>query len=239
MATGSIGTRKAVEYARPDRARPRGRAREGHRPPRPEAREPVPDQGRARQDPRLRDREARAGGRGKGRHRRRDALPHRHEPRHDDGHGRLHVARAGARPADRSPLGPLLLRGRALRDGHRQAGVQGHDRRRHAERDPARGPDRADGQRTRPSAGLAPRRAPLSREEPRGPLPVRARPGLRPRGRHDRVERRDACEPPAPEASPTRGVRPGRRVASGGGGARSVARSRPGARLGLRRRSRS
>ena len=80
MATGALGARKAVEYGDPDRARPRGRAREGHRPPRPEAREPVPDEGRARQDPRLRDREARAAGRGDGRDRRRDAVPHRTSP---------------------------------------------------------------------------------------------------------------------------------------------------------------
>ena len=40
------------------------------------------------------------------------------------------------------------------------------------------------------SAGSAPRRAPLSREEPRRPLPDRARPRLRRRRRHDRVGRR-------------------------------------------------
>ena len=56
---------------RPDRARSGRRAREGHRPPRPEAREPVPHQGRARQDPRLRDRQAGAAGRRARRHRRR------------------------------------------------------------------------------------------------------------------------------------------------------------------------
>ena len=47
----------------PDRARPRRGAREGHRPPRPEAREPLRHEGRPRQDPRLRPREADAGGR--------------------------------------------------------------------------------------------------------------------------------------------------------------------------------
>ena len=43
MATGALGVRKSVELRGPDRARPRGRAREGHRPPRPQAGEPVPD----------------------------------------------------------------------------------------------------------------------------------------------------------------------------------------------------
>ena len=191
MATGALGAAQGRGVRRPDRARPRGRARARHRPPRPQAREPVPDQGRARQDPRLRHREARTGGRGKGRDRRRDALPHRHEPRHDDGHGRLHVPRAGPRPADGPPLGPLLFRGRSLRDAHGQAGVQGHDRRRHAERDPARGPDRVDGQRSRAfrracsaSCAAVSRRAPRTASRPRAiwPSPSRApRPGRAPR----------------------------------------------------------
>ena len=43
----------------PDREGPGGGAREGDRPPGPQAREPVPDEGRAGQDPRLRSGEAR------------------------------------------------------------------------------------------------------------------------------------------------------------------------------------
>ena len=83
----------------PDLARPRRRARKGDRPPRPEAREPLRHEGRARQDPRLRPRQAHAGRRGL---RPADEPPHgdgRHRARRRHGHARLHVARAGTRPA--------------------------------------------------------------------------------------------------------------------------------------------
>ena len=189
--------------------------------------------------PRLRDRQARARGRGESRHRHRDPLPHRHEPRHDAGHGRLHVARAGPRAAGRPPLGPLLVRRRALRDADGPTGVQGHDRRRHAERDPARGPDGSVGRRTGippgccASCAAASRRAPTTASRPLAtwPSPSRApRPTRVPR-RLRAVTRRNA--PPAPR------VPLGRRRAAGGGGRSacgSVAASR---RPGLRRPSRS
>ena len=51
---GALPARKAVGLRGPDRARPGRGPREGDRPPRPEAREPVRDHGRAREDPRLR-----------------------------------------------------------------------------------------------------------------------------------------------------------------------------------------
>ena len=50
-----------------DRPGPGRRAREGHRPPGPEAREPLRHEGRPRQDPRLRPRQADADGDGSGR----------------------------------------------------------------------------------------------------------------------------------------------------------------------------
>ena len=50
----------------PDRPRPRRRAREGDRPPGPEAREPLRHEGRPRQDPRLRPRQADAVNEGSG-----------------------------------------------------------------------------------------------------------------------------------------------------------------------------
>ena len=78
-------------------ARPRRRARAGHRPPRPQAREPVPHRRRAGQDPRLRPRPAGRRGSQAG-----DLAARRRprgldQPGRDDRHGRLHVARAGAR----------------------------------------------------------------------------------------------------------------------------------------------
>ncbi len=53
--------RKRDRLRDPDRPRPGGGAREGHRPPGPEAREPLRHQGRPGQDPRLRPGEADAG----------------------------------------------------------------------------------------------------------------------------------------------------------------------------------
>ena len=63
LRAGALPVRKAVDYAAADRERPGGRARQGHRPSRPEAGEPVRHQRRPRQDPRLRPREADAPGR--------------------------------------------------------------------------------------------------------------------------------------------------------------------------------
>ena len=54
VKSGALAPRKAIEIARPDRARSRRRAREGHRPSRSETREHLPARRRAGQDPRLR-----------------------------------------------------------------------------------------------------------------------------------------------------------------------------------------
>ncbi len=54
-------------------------------------------------------------------------------------HGRLHVAGAGERRGGRLPLGPVLLRLGALRDGDREARLPEGDGRRHAGRDPEHG----------------------------------------------------------------------------------------------------
>ena len=45
------------------------------------------------------------------------------ETRLDDGHCRVHVARAGARPRTRCPQRSVLVRWRNLRDGHRNSPV--------------------------------------------------------------------------------------------------------------------
>ena len=57
----------------------------------------------------------------------------------DHGDGRVHVAGAGERDRGRLPVGPVRLRGDAVRDGDRQARVPGEDRDRHARGDPERG----------------------------------------------------------------------------------------------------
>ena len=117
----------------------------------------------------------------------RKRLPHRGSPdraRQRARNCRLHVARAGARPAGRPPLGHLLARVGAVRDGDRRAGLQARDGGRDDDRDPARGPARParagepqHPARARPGAHAAP----LPREVARGALPVGARPRLRPR----------------------------------------------------------
>ena len=102
---------------------PRGSPRRtgGHRAPRPQARERDGLQGRLRQDPRLRARQADRARRAATLAamptvaRPRDAARHRHR------HRRLHVAGAGERPAGRLPLRPVLPGLDPLRDGHGQA----------------------------------------------------------------------------------------------------------------------
>ncbi len=103
-----------------DRARPRGRARKGHRPPRSEARQRLPDQGGPSQDPRLRPRE---GHRGRVGQRNRDdfSQPRLASTGHTCGrpprHGRLSVARAGPWKSCRCSERHLRPRYGLLRDG--------------------------------------------------------------------------------------------------------------------------
>ena len=93
----------------PDRGRARRRARQGHRPPRREARQPVHHERRAGQDPRLRHRQADAAERRRGpAHRRAD----RDGGRDGGRHGGLHVAGAGPRRSRRCAVRPLQLRRR-------------------------------------------------------------------------------------------------------------------------------
>ena len=74
---------------------PGGRAREGHHPPRPQARERLPDAGRPGEGPRLRPGAHAALRDARRRHRARGHPPD--AARHGAGHGRVHVAGAGAR----------------------------------------------------------------------------------------------------------------------------------------------
>ncbi len=87
----------------PARARAGRRAREGDRPPGPEAREPVRHEGRAAQDPGLRSREAHARGGGKLGRRRRTFRPDAPAPSRASSSGRWATwrrSRCAGRPAD-------------------------------------------------------------------------------------------------------------------------------------------
>ena len=106
---------------------PLRRPREGHRPPGPEAREPLRHERRPRQDPRLRPGEEGRGGRPRASETSAPTDSRPHGAGDGDGDGGLHVARAGAGAAGRSPLGHLLLRGDPLRAALGQEGIQeGH-----------------------------------------------------------------------------------------------------------------
>ena len=95
---------------------------------------------RAREDARLRARQARAGDGAA----MRSALPTMagevtsDESRDDAGHGRLHVAGTGARRASGRAQRSVLVRRGPLRDGDRRAAVSGDDVRRGLPRDPQR-----------------------------------------------------------------------------------------------------
>ena len=144
VAPGAQGDR----LRRPDRQGPGGGAREGHRPPGPEAREPVPDEGRAGQDPRLRPGEAEAGRRGERSDGRGNGL-RRHGAGCRPGDDRLHGARAGAREARGQAVRPLLLRDDPLRDALGPARVPRRHGGRHDHGDPDRRSRRTSRRRTR------------------------------------------------------------------------------------------
>ncbi len=175
---GALAQRRSRRDRDPDREGARGRAREGDRPPRPEAGERLPDLRRPRQDPRLRPREGRIGLRvGRERARRRPPAPSR-EP--------SWAPSATCRPnrfaGGTSTSGPTFrVRRDSVRDARRETSVQGRLRRRDDERDPegrSSGAARIGAQhlpRARPD------RAPLHGEEPRVPLPLRRRRRVRSR----------------------------------------------------------
>ncbi len=172
VASGEpVPTQEAPRRRRPDRRGPRQGARGRHRSPGPEAREPHGLEGRLRQDPRLRPREADRGAFA-GRVRRADGDRGADAARHRHGHGRLHVARAGERPAGRLPLRPVHARRDPLRDGDRQARLPEEDRRRDARRDHPRGA-RADrrSSRRRPRPPCAGSSSAASPRTPRSATP--------------------------------------------------------------------
>ena len=153
-----------------DRARARVRARARDRAPRRQAAERAARPRGLGEGDRLRDRPLAA-------RRRAD----RRRPR--AGHDRLRVARAGARPRRRRPVGHLLARRRALRDADRRRPVprrepdqRGHEAR---PRGPAGHPADAPGGVGHDRRGARPD----DREGPRAPLRRHPVAGRRPRGR--------------------------------------------------------
>ena len=113
-------------------------ARQGHRAPRPQARQRQGDARRQGEGARLRPREGVDGGARRDDVLRplavADARAHRNRGRPHPRHGRLHVAGAGARPAGRQADGHLGLRRAAVRDADRRAALRGRDGERHARR---------------------------------------------------------------------------------------------------------
>ena len=146
---------------RADCPRPGRRSREGHRPPRREARERVHHHGRPGEGARLRPGTPGAAGR------RRHALA---DADSGDGPGHrardrgVHVSRAGERPCHRRTLGHLLVRSRALRDAHRPARLQAGHRGRDHDRDPQGGPAGAAERERRAARRPRAHRAPLPGE---------------------------------------------------------------------------
>ena len=110
-----------LDLGDPDRRRARRRARAGHHPPRHQARQHLRHHARAGQDPGLRPGEADAGDAGGAGRRRRGQRSADDrtltEPGDRGRHGRLHVARAGARRGARRAHRPVLVRRGALRNG--------------------------------------------------------------------------------------------------------------------------
>ena len=123
-----------LDLGDPDRRRPRGRARAGHRPPRHQAGQHLRHDARPGQAARLRPGQAarsRRGAAGDSRAADRDGRDeHLTSPGTAHRHRRLHVAGAGAGRGARRAHRPLLLRRRALRDGDGPAALRGQARRR-------------------------------------------------------------------------------------------------------------
>ena len=172
---------------RTGRPRPRRRAREGHRPPGPQAREPLRHRGRPGQDPRLRPGQADpAGGDGAAA----DLDPHRlagYRARRRHGHGRLHVARAGQGTARGPTLRHLLLRSDPLRDARGPPRFQRRLGGRDDVGDPEGRPAGSHRDQQEPLPGPRAPRTTLPRESASPEVPVRQRPRLRSRKPLDHI----------------------------------------------------
>ncbi len=160
------GGRSPLAQGRRDRSGDRGGsrrgARTGSRPPRHQALERLPHDGRPREDPRLRDRDVRGASPGTGAT---GGKPHGLARRRR--HGRIPLARADPEKAGGRTQRHLLARLRDLRDGHRPARLSRRDRSgRHRRHAPLRA--RRSG---RPRSGHSRGPSPPDRAVPRKALP--------------------------------------------------------------------
>ena len=260
---------QAAAEAGPDPARAGGRARAAagerarrraparHRAPRHQARQPVRVSLGAAEGARLRPRQALGAGarldaarRGHRRTARGAVARARGGDRADaPGDGArdrgLHVAGAGARPAGRLALGPVLARSRALRGGDRRARVPGHDPRRRLRSDPEPGtatcpPDRsADPGRARGGARPPARQGagaalPDRRRADRRPDAGRARPGGARPQELDVGDRQPADDSRLAGGARAQLVLGGLRPGAAAGGRDDGVRARPAATAALR-----
>ena len=145
LKRGPAPSRREPRHRPPDRRGARGGAREGDRPPRPQARQRQAHAGREGQGPRLRPRQGDGPGGGRRVRGRPRALAHADELADDDGgarhaarrhprHRGLHGAGAGARQRGRQARRHLGLRRRPLRDAHRPVALRRRHGQRHARR---------------------------------------------------------------------------------------------------------
>ena len=188
-----LAVETALRYATQIARRPRGRARRGHRPPRPQAGQRDRQAGRPGEGAGLRPGQARRGR--VRRHPRTDAERRAsNRPRKRGGDARVHVAGAGRGPAARRAQRRLLVRRRALRDADGPAAVRGRQRRRARERDPAG--RAATGAFAAARAARSARRhpGPSAREGRRPPLPAHVRRRRRP----EAAPRESAATAPVP-----------------------------------------
>ena len=228
IAAGGLAAREVPRDRRRPRRRPGRRARQGDRPPRPEARQHHGERRRAGEGPRLRPRpDERAGGGGVVRLATADRSPHARGRRH--GNGALHVAGAGVGPPARPPHRHLLARRRAPRDGDREPALPGVERGGSPLGDPPRPAARGDRRPAGPAAraGLADQPVPREGPEPahaeregdsrracraaapvelRRDFPVRCAGRLDRRGRR-RIESALDRRPPVRQPEPRRGQR--------------------------------
>ena len=201
IARGPVPVADAVTHRHADRRGPRGRPREGHRPPRPEARQRHGHRGRRGEGPRLRPGQGHGDPSAVGKLRRGlDPVPHAgprgHPGRDAPGDRGVHVPGAGPGQAGGPPGGHLGLRVRALRDAGGPQGLRRGDGHRRPGGHRPQGPGDREAPGRRPAEDPGPDRSAACRRTSPGvssPSATRASPsrsGSRTRRRTTRTQRR-------------------------------------------------